>query len=184
MKAVRMILFCFACLLVFLVFGVATCTIRAKYRYFPDVRASLAYSYAAFFSEYAFLQSNQAGGEQGKTALLEYLGILQRFQNEKIKYPEKILHLYSELTYLRLYRLEVDTNNPAKADQYARWARAAEGARTERKEVGSGQLTIRWLRRRQYPQATAFVPLVGLNFCRSFFFALARVAVYLRSNRA
>src|SRR5712692_5726183 len=122
MKAVRMILFCFACLLVFLVFGVATCTIRAKYRYFPDVRASLAYSYAAFFSEYAFLQSNQAGGEQGKTALLEYLGILQRFQNEKIKYPEKILHLYSELTYLRLYRLEVDTNNPAKADQYLRSA--------------------------------------------------------------
>jgi len=76
------------------------------------------------------------------------------------------------------------TPDPAKADQYARWARAAEGARTERKEVGSGQLTIRWLRRRQYPQATAFVPLVGLNFCRSFFFALARVAVYLRSNRA
>lgn len=122
MKAVRMILFCLACLLVFLVVGAATCTIRAKYRYLPSIKASLAYSYAAFFSEYAHLQSNQAGGEQGKTALLEYLGILQRFQNEKINYPEKLLHLYSELTYLRLYQLEVDTNNPAKADQYLKSA--------------------------------------------------------------
>jgi hypothetical protein len=122
MKAVRMILFCFACLMVFLVVGAATCTIRAKYRYVPNVRANLAYSYAAFFSDYALLQSNQAGGDQGKTALLQYLGILQRFQNEKIKYPEKILHLYSELTYLRLYQLEVDTNNPVKADQYLKSA--------------------------------------------------------------
>jgi hypothetical protein len=45
------------------------------------------------------------------TALLDYLGILHRIQNEKIRYPEKALHFYSDLTYLRLYRLEAAANS-------------------------------------------------------------------------
>jgi len=122
MKAVKIILFCFACLLVFLVTGAVCCGIRAKYWDLPNVRASLAYSYTSFFGEYSFLQYNQAGGEQGKTALLDYLGILHRIQNEKIKYPEKALHFYSDLTYLRLYRLEVASNNSVKAAEYVRSA--------------------------------------------------------------
>jgi hypothetical protein len=122
MKVVKIILFCFACLLVSLITGATSCAIRAEYRDLPRVRASLAHSYASLFEEYSFLQYNQAGGEQGKTALLDYLGILQRIQNEKIKFPEKALHFYSELTYLRLYRLEVAANNPAKADEYIKSA--------------------------------------------------------------
>jgi hypothetical protein len=122
MKTIKTILFCFLCFLVFLITGTATCALRAKYKYVPKVRASLAYSYAAFFSEYALLQSTQVGGQQGKTALLEYLGILQRVQNEKIQYPERMLHLYSEITYIRLYRLEAATNNPTKAEEYLRSA--------------------------------------------------------------
>jgi hypothetical protein len=122
MKVVKIILFCFACLLVFLITGAASCAIRAKYRDLPKIRASLAYSYVGFFGEYSFLQYNQAGGEQGKTALLDCLGILQRIQNEKIKYPERALHFYSDLTYLRLYRLEVAANNSAKAGEYIRSA--------------------------------------------------------------
>ncbi len=63
MKALRTILFRFACLLVFLAAGAATCSIRAKYKYLPNVRASLAYSYLGLFGEYSLLQSNQAGAE-------------------------------------------------------------------------------------------------------------------------
>jgi len=139
MKVVKFILFCFACLLVFLVIGAASCTIRVKYRDLPKVRASLAYSYAAFFGEYSFLQYNQVGGKQGKKALLDYLGILQRIQNEKIKYPEKALHFYSDLTYLRLYRLEVAAGNSAKADEYIKSAQN-ELAILGRKDVSAENL--------------------------------------------
>jgi len=78
----------------------------------------MAYSYTSLFGEYSFLQYNQAGGEQGKTALLDYLGILQKIRNQRIPYPENTLHRDSALTYLRLYRLEVTANNPTKAEQY------------------------------------------------------------------
>jgi hypothetical protein len=139
MKVVKVIFFCCAYLLVFLATGALSCAIRAKHRDLPRVRASLAYSYAGFFEEYSFLQYNQAGGEQSKTALLDYLGILQRIQNEKIKYPEKALHFYSDLTYLRLYRLEVAANNPAKADEYLKSAQN-ELAILGRKDVSAENL--------------------------------------------
>ncbi|HEY6265923.1 MAG TPA: hypothetical protein VIW93_14070 [Candidatus Acidoferrum sp.] len=139
MKVVESILFCFACLLVFLITGVASCAIRVKYRDLPKVRASLAYSYAGFFGEYSFLQYNQAGGKQGITALLDYLGILQRIQDEKIKYPEKALHFCSDMTYLRLYRLEVKAGNSAKANEYIRSAQN-ELAILGRKDVSAENL--------------------------------------------
>jgi len=33
-----------------------------------------------------------------------------------------MLHLYSEITYIRLYRLEMATGNPTKAEEYLRSA--------------------------------------------------------------
>ena len=139
MKVVKLIFVCFACLLAFFIAGAAGCVIRAKYRDLPRVRASLAYSYAGFFAEYSFLQYNQAGGEQGKTALLDYLGILHRIQNEKIKYPEKALHFYSDMAYLRLHRLETVANNSAKANEYLRSAQN-ELAMLGRKDVSAENL--------------------------------------------
>ena len=121
-KALKTLLFCLACVLVFLTTAAVSCGIRAKYRELPKLRASSSSFYAGFLGEYFFLQYNQAGGEQGRTALLVYLGELQRIQNDKIKYPEKTLHLDTALTYLRLYRLEAAANNSAKADEYLRSA--------------------------------------------------------------
>jgi hypothetical protein len=113
MKVLKSIFFCFVCLLAFLVAGAASCTIRAKYWGIPKVRASLAYS---------FLQYNQADAEQGKAALLDYLGLLDRIQNERIQYPRYTLHFDAGLTYLRLYRLEMAANKPAEAGEYLRSA--------------------------------------------------------------
>jgi hypothetical protein len=122
MKVLKSIFFCFVCLLAFLVAGAASCTIRAKYWGIPKVRASLASSYAGLFGEYSFLQYNQAGAEQGKAALLDYLGLLDRIQNERIQYPRYTLHFDAGLTYLRLYRLEMAANKPAEAGEYLRSA--------------------------------------------------------------
>ncbi len=122
MKVLKKLLFSLACVLVFLVAAAASCGIRAKYRELLKLRASSASFYTGFLGGYSFLQYNQAGGEQGKTALLVYLGELQRIQNEKIKYPGNTLHFNSALTYLRLYRLEVAANNSTKADEYLRSA--------------------------------------------------------------
>lgn len=154
MKATRTILFCFACLLVFLAAGAATCWIRAKHKYLPDVRASLAYSYAGLFSEYSLLQSNQAGPEQGKKALLEYLGVLQRLQSGKIKYPGKILHLYAEVAYLRLYQLEMATNSSAKAAEYLSSAES-ELAALGHKDITPEQL-IRYIQVREAAEAKLY----------------------------
>ncbi len=67
MKALKSLLFCFACTLVVLLAGAITCSVRAKYRSLPTVKAAAAYSYVPFLGEYSFLQYNQAGGEQGAT---------------------------------------------------------------------------------------------------------------------
>ena len=122
MRVLKTLLFWLACGLIFLITAAVSCGIRAKYRELPKLRASSAAFYADFLGEYSFLQYNQAGGEQGKKALLVYLGELQRIRNEKIKYPERTLHFDSALTYLRLYRLEAAANNSAGADGYLRSA--------------------------------------------------------------
>jgi len=122
MKVLNTLLFCLACVLVFLVTAAVSCGIRAKYGALPKLRASSASFYAGFLGEYSFLQYNQAGGEQGRRALLVYQGELQKIQNEKIRYPERTLHFDSALAYLRLYRLEVAANNLTKADEYLRSA--------------------------------------------------------------
>jgi hypothetical protein len=109
-------------LLVFLLAGVACCAIRAKYRCLPMVRAGLAPAYVAFFRDYSFLQYRQAGGEQGETALLGYLGILQKIRDEGIDYPQNSLRFDSGLTYLRLYRLELAAGNTPQASEYLKSA--------------------------------------------------------------
>ncbi len=118
MKVLKTLLFCSACGLVFLLLAVFSCAIRVKYSALPKLRASSASSYARFLEGYSFLQYNQAGAEQGKTALLVYLGELRKIQNEKIEYPEKSLHFDSALTYLRLYRLELVASDSTKAEEY------------------------------------------------------------------
>ncbi len=154
MKVLKTVLFCFACLLVFLVTGAASCAIRAKYGYLPKVRASLAYSYAALLGEYSFLQYNQAGGEQGKTALLDYVGMLQKIRSDRIQYPENILHFDSALTYLRLYRLEVAANNSTKPEEYLRSAQK-ELSSMGKKDV-SAELLIKLIETREANEAKLY----------------------------
>ncbi len=98
--------------------AVGSCAIRVKYSALPKLRGSSASFYARFLEGYSFLQYNQASAEEGKTALLVYLGELQKIQNEKIEYPKKSLHFDFALTYLRLYRLELVASNSTKAEEY------------------------------------------------------------------
>jgi hypothetical protein len=82
----------------------------------------LAYFYSSFISEYAFLQYNQAGEEQGRKALLDYLAVIQGIRERKIQTRQDRLHYEYGLTCLRLYRLEMAANKPAEADNYMRSA--------------------------------------------------------------
>jgi hypothetical protein len=79
------------------------------------VKSEFAREYDANMREYSLLQSTQAGPDQGEAALLQYLGLLQRIQNEKIRYPQNTLRRESGLTYLRLYRLELAAGNSETA---------------------------------------------------------------------
>jgi hypothetical protein len=53
---------------------------------------------------------------------LDYLGVLQKIQNEGIQYPQRTLHFDSGLTYMRLYRLDLAANKPAEATDYLKSA--------------------------------------------------------------
>lgn len=81
MKVFKNILFCFGCLAIFLIAGAVSCAIRAKYRSLPQLRSTLAYSNAGLVYNFSFLQYNQASGEEGRTALMRYLEVLQKIQN-------------------------------------------------------------------------------------------------------
>lgn len=122
MKVLKTILFCSACLLVFLLAAAVSCALRAKYSSVPKLRAEFSSMYAANLREYSFLQYNQASPDQGKTALLQYLELLRRIKDKKIQYPKNTLHRDSGLTYLRLYRLESTAGNYTAADDYMRSA--------------------------------------------------------------
>jgi hypothetical protein len=112
MKVLRKILFCFACLAMFLVAAALSCAIRAKYRAIPRYRSNIALSYLGLVGDYSFLQYNQAGGEAGRAALMEYLDVLRKIENEKIPFSQNMLHGFRGLTYLRLYRLAHAENKP------------------------------------------------------------------------
>ncbi len=64
----------------------------------------------------SFLQYNQAGGEYGRAALLAYLRVLQKVQDEKIPYPQRMLARETALTHLRLYRLDLEEDKSAEAN--------------------------------------------------------------------
>lgn len=118
MKVLKTVLFCFSCLLAFLLAAGVSCALRAKYRSIPALRTQFAYMYAGNLAHYSFLQYNQAGSDQGRTALLQYLSLLQRIRNEHIEYSARTLHLNFVLTYLDFYRLESTAGNSAAADGY------------------------------------------------------------------
>ena len=118
MKALKTILFCFGCLLAFLLAATASCVLRAKYSSIPALRTRFAYMYADNLAHYSFLQYSQAGSEQGRAALLQYLNFLQRIRNEHIQYSARTLHTDFVLTYLHLYRLESTAGDSAVADGY------------------------------------------------------------------
>ena len=118
MKVFKRILFCFGCLGMFLIAGVLSCAIRAKYRCVPELKSTLAYSYADLVSDYSFVEYNQADSQRGELAMLNYLEVLRKIQSEKIHYPQNKLHFECGLTYLRLYRIELAENKTAEAASY------------------------------------------------------------------
>lgn len=122
MKTLRAALFCLGCLLVFLLAAAVSCLLRAKYRSVPELKSEYAYLYVGNLERYSFLQYNQAGPEDGRAALLQYIKLLQRIKDEHIDFPSSTLHYDFGLTYLRLYRLESAAGNGAAADGYMRLA--------------------------------------------------------------
>lgn len=119
MKTVR---FCLLCLLVLLLAAVGACAIRVKYRSLRQLRSEYAGMYLDNLSRYSFLQNSQAGPDQGRTALEQYLALLQRIRDERIQFPARTLHADSGLTYLRLYRLESSEGDLTAATDYMKSA--------------------------------------------------------------
>jgi len=122
MKVLRNILFYLVCATVFLVATVGSSAFRAKYTLVPKLKSTDAYMYATNLDRYSFLQYDQAGPDQGRRALLEYLKLLDRIRGEKIEYSQVTLHRDFGLTYLRLYRLELADGNPSAAGNYMKSA--------------------------------------------------------------
>jgi hypothetical protein len=139
MKLAKYFLFTGECALVFLVTAAVSCGIRTKYYSVPNTRAGSAALYADLLQEYYFLQYNQAGDEQGKAALLEYIAFLEKTQTQVTNYPASDLHFNLALSYLRLYRLEMTANNPAKASEYLQAAQR-ENAMLGGKDISVEQL--------------------------------------------
>ncbi|MFZ0213512.1 MAG: hypothetical protein WBE20_05910 [Candidatus Acidiferrales bacterium] len=132
MKFLKTILLCGMC---FLVAATATCVLRAKYGWLPSLKASYASDYSENVGRYSFLQYNQAGPEQGRTALLQYLNLLERIRRENIDYPKNQLHRDFALTYLRLYRIESAAGNASASDNFMKSAQKellAVGAKEQR----------------------------------------------------
>ncbi len=122
MKIMKTARFCMLCLMALLLAAVASCAVRARYRSLQRLRAEYAALYLGNLSRYSFLQYSQAGPDQGRTALKQYLALLQRIRAERIPYPARTLHADCGLTYLRLYRLESSVGNLAAAKDYMRSA--------------------------------------------------------------
>ncbi len=114
----RKIFFGLSCALTFFLAAAINCALRAKYKSVPELKASYARMYAANLGHYSFLQYNQAGSDEGKDALLEYIEFLQRIRAEGIQFPPNLLRYDFGLAYLRLYRLELAAGDPASANRY------------------------------------------------------------------
>jgi hypothetical protein len=103
---------------VFLIAGATVCGLRAKYRSLPQMKLLAAYRYIGLVGDTSFLQYNQAGGEYRRAALLAYLQVIRKVQDEKIPYPQSVLHAETALTYLRLYRLDLAEDKSAEANNH------------------------------------------------------------------
>lgn len=139
MKVLKTILLCGVS---FLVAATVTCFLRAKYNCLPDLKESYAFGYADNVDRYSFLQYSQAGPEQGKVALLQYIKLLDRIRRENIIYPQNLLHRDFALTYLRLYRIESAAGDALAANDYMKSAQKeliAQGAKEQ--QVSSKALT-------------------------------------------
>lgn len=119
MKTTRL---CFLGLLVLLLAAAGSCVARARYRSLRQLRSEYAGMCLDNLSRYSFLQYSQAGPGQGRTALEQYLALLQRVRDERIQYPARTLHADFGLTYLRLYRLESSEGNLTAATDYMKSA--------------------------------------------------------------
>lgn len=155
MKVLRSIGFCFVCLLAFFVTGGTVSLVRAKHTYVKGFESQMAYSYAAFVAEDTFLQYNQAGLSEGKTALSGYLETLQKIQNEGIQYPSNKLHYERGLAYLRLYRLETTANESSEAQRYLKSA-LNEFSNLPSKEPLSSQFLINSIESREAQEAKLY----------------------------
>ena len=96
LKILKIFLFCGVCLLALLTAAAASCAFRVRYGNLARLNTSMAYSYASLFGDYSLLQYNQAGGEQGKKALLDYLEILQKMRDQGIRDPKNVLTSISQ----------------------------------------------------------------------------------------
>jgi hypothetical protein len=133
-KTLKAFLFYCTCALVFTVAAFISCALRTKYHSLPELKAGSAYAYAGNIQDYAFLQYIQAGPDQGRQALLEYLGVFERVRNERIRIPENIIHSKCGLAYLRLYRIESSVGNAALADSYLKSAQQEWSAMNSKNE--------------------------------------------------
>jgi hypothetical protein len=122
MKIVRTVLFCLAYVLVFFLAALVTSGLRVR-RVLPQLKSASAYQYAGLIGDYAFLQYNQAGSEQGREALLEYADVLQQIRADGTQVPDRVLNFQLGLTHLRLYRLAEATRDSARANDYLSAAR-------------------------------------------------------------
>jgi len=118
LKILKIFLFCVGCLFAFLTVTAASCAFRVRYGSLARLNTSMAYSYADLFGTYSLLQYNQAGGEQAKKAVLDYLESLKKMRDQGIQDPKNILHFDFAISYLRLYRLEMAAANSVKAEEY------------------------------------------------------------------
>ena len=117
-KALKIVRFCSNCGLIFILAAVTSGILRAKYSLVPQIRTEYAYLYVSNVDQYSFLQYNQSDSDRGRSALLEYVSLLQRVRSENIIFPLNTLHRDFGLTYLRLYRLESADGNSVKAEEY------------------------------------------------------------------
>lgn len=118
MRFPKNILFVFTSLLVFLLAATLSCVIRSKYSSLPEIRAGEAGMEAAMLYQYSSLEYTQAGPEQAREGLLQYIRFLERVRNEHIDYPKNEFHADLGLAYLRLYRLESGAGDADAADAY------------------------------------------------------------------
>ncbi|MDE3170418.1 MAG: hypothetical protein KGL75_09760 [Acidobacteriota bacterium] len=110
------------CICSFLFAAVASGVLRARYGCVPSFKSQYASLYESNLARYALLQANQADANDGRAALLQYIGFLQGIRRQDIRFPERRLHYDLGLAYLRLFRLEKAAGDAQLASSHMRIA--------------------------------------------------------------